>query len=307
VLPPPRGQKGQVHQGDADPGGVVGLPEQLEGLQTGGERFFLSPCPPVGVRQPEEIEREVQSLLQSPPDRHVFLEAGDDRIPPAGPGIPHHQHRQDLGHAPLVTRLPEEREALLEHVRCMLQVIAGHDEGQVVDGLGDPLGIAQLPLDGDGLRVEDARGLPVLLPPGDPSRSDQRLRPGRRSALPGRHRQDLREPPSPLGQVPALLPEAPQRTGRFLGSDRVAALDGPPQGGPDVGMFDLTAVEPLELIRRGEVGLGLHGQGQEVIGVAAEHRIEVGPGRQLFQRELPDGLQHGEARGAVGQLGRPDQ
>src|SRR5207253_1680919 len=114
---------------------------------------------------------------------------------------------------------------------------------------------------------EVARRRPILLPPGDPTRSDQGPGPRRRSAGPRGHGQDLHEPPPPLGEVTPLLPEAPQRGSGVLGPLGLIVRDRPPKGGPDVGVLSLAPVEPFVLVRAREVGFGFHRKVEEVPGV----------------------------------------
>jgi hypothetical protein len=98
-----------------------------------------------------------------------------------------------------------------------------------------------------------------------------------------------------VGQVPALLPEPPQRPRRLLGPAGLAGVGGPAQGQAQVGLLQLAAVQPLALVGAGEVGLGGHGQLQEVLGVAPPDRLQVAGGLEPLLPELADRLQHGEA------------
>jgi hypothetical protein len=62
----------------------------------------------------------------------------------------------------------------------------------------------------------------------------------------------------------------------------------------------------LPLVLGGEVGLGLQGQVQEVLGVAPASGLEVPGGPEPLLGELPDRFQHGEPGFAVG-VGPPTQ
>jgi hypothetical protein len=155
--------------------------------------------------------------------------------------------------------------------------------------------------------VEPAGGRDVLLPPGDPPGPDQGLGPRRGPPLPRGHRQDLLQPAPALGQVPALLPEPPDRPCRLLRPVGLAGRDGPAQGGAEVGVLLVAAVQPLGLPGAGEVGLGGHGEGQVVLGVAPGERLQLAGGRQLLAPELADRLHHGEPRVAGGGPGPGDQ
>ena len=94
----------------------------------------------------------------------------------------------------------------------------------------------------------------------------------------------------------ALLPEPPEGPGGLLGPFELAGLDGPPQGGPDVGVLQVAPVEPDALVKGDEVGLGLGRQPQVVLGVAPVDRAGVSLGPELLLGELADRLQHREAR-----------
>jgi hypothetical protein len=94
--------------------------------------------------------------------------------------------------------------------------------------------------------------------------------------------------------MPALLPEPPQRAGCFLRPVGVAGLDRPLQRDPNVGVVFVTPVEPPNLVCGGEMGFGLEGEVEEVLGVAPARAFQLAGRAQLLQPELPDRLQHGE-------------
>jgi hypothetical protein len=106
--------------------------------------------------------------------------------------------------------------------------------------------------------------------------------------------------PSALGQVPALLPEPPDRPGCLLGPVGLAGLDGPAQAGPEVGVLQVQAVQPLALVGAAEVGPGGHGQVEEPAGVPPGDLVQLAGGGQPLPPELADRLQHGEPRAAGG-------
>jgi hypothetical protein len=107
--------------------------------------------------------------------------------------------------------------------------------------------------------------------------------------------------------VPALLPEPPDRPRRPLGPVGLAGLDGPAQGGAEVGVLQVAAVQPLGLVGAGEVGLGLLGQVEEMLGVAPGDLLQLAGGHQLLLPELADRRQHREPRVAGGGPGPGDQ
>ena len=72
-------------------------------------------------------------------------------------------------------------------------------------------------------------------------------------------------------------------------------------------MLLVAAVQPLALGGARQVGLGGHGQGEEVLGVAPGDRLQLAGAAQLLPPELADRLQHREPRLAVGGLGLRDQ
>jgi hypothetical protein len=131
--------------------------------------------------------------------------------------------------------------------------------------------------------------------PGPAPGGHRLLGPGRRRSPARGQVQELLEPQPALGQVPALLPEPPQRPRRLLGPAGLAGVGGPAQGQAQVGLLQLAAVQPLALVGAGEVGLGGHGQLQEVLGVAPPDRLQVAGGLEPLPPELADRLQHGEA------------
>ena len=104
-----------------------------------------------------------------------------------------------------------------------------------------------------------------------------------------------------------LLPEPPQGPGGRLGPVGLAGLDRPAEGGADVGVLGVAAVQPLALVVGREVGLGLDGQVEEPPGVAAGHGLEVAEGLELLGTELPDRLQHREPGRLPGRLDPADQ
>jgi hypothetical protein len=119
--------------------------------------------------------------------------------------------------------------------------------------------------------------------------------------------QELLQAAPALGQVAALLPEPPQGRGRLQGPAGLAGLDRPGQGGPEVGVLQVAAVQPLALVGSGEVGAGGHGQVQEPAGVAAPGRRQLAGRLQLLPAELADRLQHREPALAGGGPGPGDQ
>src|SRR5205823_6601889 len=110
--------------------------------------------------------------------------------------------------------------------------------------------------------------------------------------IPRRHLQGLLEPPPTFGKVPPLLPKSPQRPSGLLGSVGIPGLDRPSKSRPDIGVLLVAPVQPLALVVGGQMRLGLQGQVEEVLRMAAENQVEIAPRLQLLLPELPDRLQH---------------
>jgi hypothetical protein len=307
ALLPPR-QVGQAeHRRDHAQGAVDG-PEQLECLADGGPGLGQAADAGVDDARPDQGVRELEAVPQPAPGGHRLLGAGQRAVQVAGGEVPDHTVPQGPGHPSLVARLAEQLEALLDQPPGGGEVALGAgDEPLVVERVGDAAGVAELPFDGQGLLVEPVGRGDVLLPPGDPAGPGERLGPGRGAPLARRQRQELVEPPPPLGEVPSLLPEAPQRPRGLLGPVGLGGVHGPAEGGAEVGLLEVEAVQPRPLVVGGEVGFGLHRQAEEVLAVAAADQVQVAAGLQLLAGELPQGLQHPEPGLAVGGVGAADQ
>src|SRR5215211_4658163 len=120
------------------------------------------------------------------------------------------------------------------------------------------------------------------------------LGPRRRRLPPQGQGQELLQPAPALGQVPALLPEPPQRPRRLLGPVGLAGVGRPPERGAQVGLLQVATVQPLALVGAGEVRLGGERRVEEVLGVAPPDLLQVAVFGQPLLPELADRLQHGE-------------
>jgi hypothetical protein len=106
------------------------------------------------------------------------------------------------------------------------------------------------------------------------------------------------EPAPAFAEVPAHVPERPQRTGQAQDQVRRAGFERPAERGPDVVVIGFDAVEHgCRLRARLQLGLGGLGQRDEVLGVPVER------GRPVALAESVQGvaahrLEHGEAPGA---------
>ncbi len=76
---------------------------------------------------------------------------------------------------------------------------------------------------------------------------------------------------------------------------------------PQVVVFGFESIEPFSLIDRADMQIGLFGQRQVTLGVPALHLRRFAAFQQALPGVLVHGLQHAEARLAMGGLGGLDQ
>ena len=259
------------------------------------------PSAAVGERQPDQAEGEVEAVAQPAPDGH-----GSPRAwPPRGPSRRPCASRitsidQDPGDPGLV---PEPagtaRGSLRATGRRPRRPPRRRTNAWLYSASASAGGVAELAFDGQGLLVA-GRGRP---PGPAATRRSRPPRPGPSpwprsapapTAWPG-------PPRATAGPRPGARAAARTATGRRRppGPGPASPVSiGPPQGGADVGVLLVAAVQPLALVLAGEVGFGLLGQAEEVLGVAPADRLELAAGLELLVPELPDRLQHREPRGA---------
>jgi hypothetical protein len=120
------------------------------------------------------------------------------------------------------------------------------------------------------------------------------------------------QPPPPFGDMTVPEPELSERldqpqAGRGPLAVGGAGLQRPAQGGPQVVMLGLQAVEPGQMLPAVQLLGGLLGKGRVMLGMPAPGLFFLAGLGQALQGVLADRLQHARPRLAVGALGHRDQ
>ena len=121
-----------------------------------------------------------------------------------------------------------------------------------------------------------------------------------RAGRPGRVRQRPREPRPDLGHQSLHAPEPRQGAREPQPELELAGVLRETERGPEVPDLVGEPAEPGDLIRPGELRLGLFGQADVELGVTAPARLELAPLDQLVEPEFLNDLEQLEARLAVG-------
>ena len=115
------------------------------------------------------------------------------------------------------------------------------------------------------------------------------------------------QPRNPLRAEPADEPEPAQTGGEADHGLLVTLLVEPGERGADVVALGRESLEQLGLGRLEELGAQRLGERHEVLGVATSRGVDLARGRELLETELPDRLQHAEARVRAGCRHGPHQ
>src|ERR1700731_4248843 len=108
--------------------------------------------------------------------------------------------------------------------------------------------------------------------------------------------------------MPAVEPETAERSGEPQPEHAFAGLSRPVQRRPDVAVLALELVRPPGLVGIAQARRNALGEPQAPprLGLAGLVRVAPRP-RQLLERVLADGLEHGPPRFAVRLLGEPQK
>ena len=114
---------------------------------------------------------------------------------------------------------------------------------------------------------------------------------------------DRPEPPTGLREVTALLPVAPHREAQPDRGVRVGRRHGPVEDSPDVVVIAFEAPQPPPLIGAGQQRRRHLGERDERAGVAPLDLCPLADVVEVLGSELPDRVEHPEARRAIAVLG----
>lgn len=152
----------------------------------------------------------------------------------------------------LVSQFPVDPQTLLEQCRGLFVIApsVGYRVPQVIQAVRDALAVAQLPVQGEALFVEQRRLLVVaFLSLYGQSQPDQRLRSRRRChAVAIGLRQPLLKPSPTLAHVAPHVPEACERARYAQPFLCLPAPEAPSERRPEVVVLDFKSVHPLQLL-----------------------------------------------------------
>ncbi len=173
------------------------------------------------------------------------------------------------------------------------------DEPEEAERIRHAPGVAKAAAEGQALLRRGDRSIVGALcrrQDGDPQQRPRADGGGRRLPV----GQCALQPPPPLGALAMGMPVRSERPGEPERRVRVAALGQPREGRPEVVVLRFQPVQPRWRRHRTHGGnKGLLRQPHTPRGVAAVHLRFFAAGCQVLRRELPDGLQHHEARFTV--------
>ena len=235
----------------------------------------------VGGQAVPRPAREIQGLLRVPGGpRVISLPDGHDR-----------QVGQDVGCAPVVPLLPKRPQRLLEGRDRPVEVVQlQRGEPRHPQRVRFRARVPDLPGEFDALLGE--RHQPLVVRGAVHAAHQAPEGPGaypRREAVAGQRL--LHQQPS-LGVPGAHHPVHAERPADAGGGGRVVRLQRPADGGPQVIVFGLQTVEPLDLIPPLDSRLRGFGERQVERGVAPPRVLRFPGLPEFLEGVLPDGFEH---------------